>query len=218
MKKVALFEKLKNVFTEEEDIPIKKEVTHVEIPGTEDLKKEEPNKEEIPFEKKEEKFTFPVYFDDDDFSELEPPKKKPEREMYNFKTKEEIKTFRLSPVISPVYGVLEKNYNKEDVKVNRSDIRSAKTRETTLEMVRRKAYGSLEDEIETSIIEVEEIDPIDIVEEKIVKDYKPEILEDNITLAELNKNESETLEDLKIEEEDLFNLIDSMYDKEEEDV
>ncbi len=214
--KVSLFEKLKNVFTEETEVPIKKEVTHVTIPGTEEIEKAVETKVETKTEPKEEKFVFPVYFDDDDFKDYGEKKKKPEKEMYNFKKAEEAKKFKLSPIISPVYGVLEKNYNKEDVKLSRVEKKSIGTKITTLEMVRRKAYGSLEDEIETSIIEVEKEEPLNIIEEKIIEDYKPRRTEENMTLEELNKTD-ENLEDIKMEEEDLFNLIDSMYEKEEED-
>ena len=70
-------------------------------------------------------------------------------------------------------------------------------------------------------IEKEEIyiesTPQDIVEEKIIDNYKPanlEELDENMTLEELNKLDNE--EELKMNESDLFNLIDSMYEKSDE--
>ena len=74
---MGLLDKLKNMLTEEEieeKKPIKKEVYQVKIPETnieekEDIEEEikkEPIKKEEPT-KREEKFVFPVYFDDADF-------------------------------------------------------------------------------------------------------------------------------------------------------
>lgn len=234
---MGLFDKLKNVFTEEvEEEPIKKEVRQVEIKGPTEVENEV---EEV---KKEEKFVFPVYFDDKDFDELkpkEPPKKEiPKKETYGIKNKEVKveKKFIPSPVISPVYGVLDKNYNKEDVKtrkVTRTEYRSSTS--ITLDDVRKKAYGSLEDGLANSLfaddpiyiekeVEYVETTPTEMIEEKLINDYKPELIEEldqNMTLDELNKlednQESENSEEINMNESDLFNLIDSMYEKSDED-
>ena len=68
---MGFVDKLKNLFTEEEEemeeTPVKKEVIHVDIPAPVKPKEEE---KEVPVEKEEEKFKFPVYFDDKDFDEL----------------------------------------------------------------------------------------------------------------------------------------------------
>lgn len=60
--------------------------------------------------------------------------------------KEEKKSFTPSPIISPVYGVLNENYKKEDI-VTKSEHRPAQEA-LDLDSVRRKAYGTLEDELE----------------------------------------------------------------------
>lgn len=65
--------------------------------------------------------------------------------------KDEKKTFTPSPIISPVYGVLNENYKKEDI-ISKSEKRSPKEA-LDLDSVRRKAYGTLEDEIEASLID-----------------------------------------------------------------
>ena len=195
---MGLMDKIKNMFTEEEEIeeePIKKEVIQVEIPSPmskkqekveekkEEIVKEEPKVEvqkprpvEQPVQKKqEEKFIFPVYFDDDDFSTIEKKQKeekkhreevkttevrkfreeekkpiKPISESYKGKTVqvEEKKTFKPTPIISPVYGILDKNYTKEDITVKNID-QPKKT--PNVDLVRNKAYGSLEDEIVDSL-------------------------------------------------------------------
>jgi len=86
-----LMDKIKNMFTEEEEVeePIKKEVIQVEIPSplnkTEEKETMQPKQiiEEVkeekvapPEPKKEEKFIFPVYFDDDDFQTIEKKEEK----------------------------------------------------------------------------------------------------------------------------------------------
>ncbi len=112
--------------------------------------------------KREEKFVFPVYFDDKDFEKIEEKPKKVEtkkvpekREIYGAKIekKEEPKTFKPTPIISPIYGILDKNYHKDDIaskKVNYSEHRDP-SKPLSIDEVRKKAYGTLEDDIETSL-------------------------------------------------------------------
>ena len=84
---MKLFDKVKNLFTEEiEEEPIvKKEVRHVEVAPPTRVEREPIVEEE---EKKEEKF---VFFSDEDFEDLERPK----REEPIVK-KEEVKPYRSS--------------------------------------------------------------------------------------------------------------------------
>ncbi|MCI8777821.1 MAG: hypothetical protein HFI87_01520 [Bacilli bacterium] len=112
--------------------------------------------------KREEKFVFPVYFDDKDFEKIEEKTKKVEtkkmpekKEIYGAKIekKEEPKIFKPTPIISPIYGVLDKNYHKEDIsskKVTHSEYRDP-SKPLTIDDVRKKAYGTLEDDLETSL-------------------------------------------------------------------
>ena len=81
----------------------------------------------------------------------------------------EEKTFKPSPVISPVYGVLDLNYTKEDVKEKkkpeREPIFSFSSNKLDLDDVRAKAYGlndpkkdiakDIEDDIEQDDIDVD---------------------------------------------------------------
>lgn len=120
--------------------------------------------EEKPVMKREEKFVFPVYFDDKDFEKIEEkkpkvePKKQPEKKenLYGTKIekKEPAKVFKPTPIISPIYGVLDKNYNKDDIsskKVVHTEYRNP-NKPLTIDEVRQKAYGSLESDIENSLI------------------------------------------------------------------
>lgn len=72
-----------------------------------------------------------------------------------YEKKEDRTHFKPSPIISPIYGVLDKNYKKEDV-VAKKEIRltSSYARENlSVEDVRNKAYGSLSDDIANEIEE-----------------------------------------------------------------
>ncbi|MDD3187217.1 MAG: hypothetical protein PHD02_01940 [Bacilli bacterium] len=233
---MGLFDKLKNIFTEEvEDEPIKKEVRQVEIPGPVKIEENKDDVVEKKEEKKEEKFVFPVYFDDKDFEELKPKEEKkvePKKEVYNAKQREikEVKKFSLSPVISPVYGVLDKNYRADvaDKPFVRASYKSTKS--ISVEDVRKKAFGTLEEELENTFtqseptyFEKEEVyieTPIEKVEAQIVDSFvtkEEEKVDENMTLEELNKFDDDKSEDLNIKENDLFDLIDSMYEKSDSD-
>ena len=249
---MGFLDKVKNMFIEEieEDEPVKKEVIQVEIPSPKPVL-EEPSVEKVEkieqpvIEKREEKFVFPVYFDDKDFEKIEKKEEikvqpKPElksspqplREAYGIKKEEKIekKNFTPTPIISPVYGVLDKNYRKEEIKTRKkvSSYEYRGNEKVDIDDVRNKAYGTLENELEdnlfkkTSILfndEVEENDnSINLFEEprhgKV--DFEEDNLEDNITLEALNREYEEKSESSYVNElndSDLFNLIDSMYEK-----
>lgn len=195
---MGLFDKVKNLFTEEVEEEVVKKEPKKEIKKEKEIQKEirkieiaparreskvlvEEKEEEVVSEnlslKKDEKFVFPVYFSDEDFDDLEKPKevKKEEtkefRPSYNIKNeepiKEEIKTFRASPIISPVYGILDKNYSKDDITTKETkDITYYKSDRVTVDDIRNKAFGTLEEELENSFFN----DPIVLVKEELIID------------------------------------------------
>ena len=61
--------------------------------------------------------------------------------------------FKATPVISPVYGILDKNYTKEEVK-ERDEETSLKrpSKKVDFETVRKKAFGNLADEIKDNLM------------------------------------------------------------------
>ncbi len=72
-----------------------------------------------------------------------------------YEKKEEKKNFKPSPIISPIYGVLDKNYKKEEI-VTKKEVRltSSYARENlSVDDVRNKAYGTLSDDIAREIQE-----------------------------------------------------------------
>lgn len=92
--------------------------------------------------------------------------------------KEEHKVFTPSPIISPVYGVLNENYNKDDIK-DRTDEKK-RVEPLDLDTIRKKAYGTLEDEIEVSLGQTYEM-------EEPTKSVMPEYEDDDegISISDL---------------------------------
>lgn len=159
----------------------------------------------------------------------------------------ERKRFKPSPIISPVYGILNQDYKKDDIK-KREDLD-----ELNVDTVRNKAFGEKKEEVKkevkedikpkTTFYEEEETVTITIPEEKERKVKTiDELLEDTSDIvvdvdrdlkSDLDIDDFEDLdrktsidetssyeEDAKIEndtlENDLFDLIDSMYDSSED--
>lgn len=132
--------------------------------------------------------------------------------------KDEYKAFTPSPIISPVYGVLNENYKKEDI-VSKSDQKPSTTESLDLDSVRRKAYGTLEDEIVESLSSREEIE----IEEAPRDDYD-NLDDDGISINDLLIDSSEVdaieepteavFEEEK-REEDTKALLDDLVDDEE---
>lgn len=66
-------------------------------------------------------------------------------------SKEEKKIFKPTPIISPVYGILDKNYHKEDIVSRVEPKKEKESVEPTVDTIRNKAYGTLEDELENTL-------------------------------------------------------------------
>lgn len=219
---MGFLEKVKNMFTEEiEETPIKKEVMQVEIPAptpkVEEQKKPVVTESEVLV--KEEKPQAPVFFDDKDFASLErkeEKKPKPKKLEDKYKTKEEEKkVFRPTPIISPVYGVLDKNYRKDDItpKKSRPITTEYDVSHLTIDDVRRKAYGTLEDDLEVvipsddyEITEEHDIinDDVEIQSDGLVDlDYEPRFAKKDEVIENVEDNESDLFEEIESKEEPL---------------
>ncbi len=151
----------------------------------------------------------------------------------------ETKTFTPSPIISPIYGILDKNYKKEEV-ITKKEVRITSSRgKPDLDTVRNKAFGDIADELldarPKNNLSREKVLSNEKVKEKEVNVYdvnknKPSIkgvtLQDadeyyndlglayNVDYSDKqtdrnNKRNKDKLED------NLFDLIESMYDKED---
>ena len=66
-----------------------------------------------------------------------------------YEKKQEHSGFKPSPIISPIYGVLDKNYKREEIREKKEvRISSFSRDELDVDAVRRKAYGDLTDELQ----------------------------------------------------------------------
>lgn len=277
---MSFFEKVKNMFTEEvedDDVRVEqvnKEVTRVsfETPKEEEvIVKEEKEKEEEKIEEKEDiddlykdvdtNQNKPIFFDDNDFKDLnfgvkdtkkeivkeekkEIVQEKPiytrssiytretivpdEKELYGKKIEketlvEEKKIFKPTPIISPVYGILDKNYHKEDI-VTKKEVKEPEL--NPIDTIRNKAYGTLEDELENTLFgnnsilfKKNEADEVSEIDDNVLSDLTDDIskeLDELLIKKEKYVPEDEIVEPKKTrsrasydDEDDLLNFIDS---------
>lgn len=208
-------------------------------------------------------FTFPD-FNEEEFSNMTRTKPKPTTNILEYERKKKMekrydygkyervektevvekKKFKPSPIISPVYGILNEDYKPEDIK-NKNEVSGS----LDINSVRKKAFGEEVNEPKTSYYEetvtvklkedeeekkqrVKTIDELledtsdvtinvsnneEVYEPKISYDKVDEDLEDLVkdeVVEEVKKNDYEEEEDTL--ESDLFDLIDSMYDNRED--
>ena len=246
---MGLLEKIKNMFTEEvedDDVKverIKQEVTKVSIETPKVNKFVEDEKKDDFKLNVEEVHSKPVFFDDNDFKDLnlERNSKKnddvlKEQKMYKIDSEKEKKQlekpkkiFKPTPIISPVYGVLDKNYHKEDIVSKKTKETKLGAYESSIDIVRNKAYGTLEDELENTLFGTNSIlfkkdeindNEINEVDEDVLTDLTDDISKelDEILLKKdkyLEKKE-ESPSDSSIND-DLLDFIDSTLYKEGEE-
>lgn len=268
----------KEVVIKKVEIPKRNRVEEYKV-SEEEQEEIKPQKENVSknTEIKKENKTQDLIFDDEDFI-LEQPKQVPKETTYTkqetYKTrenKEVVKTesyykketpkyeytkkeetkkvFTPSPIISPIYGILDKNYRKEEVKEKKEIRLSTRPTKMDFDSVRNKAFGDLENDLfpstpvsEEKKKEKEEVKPRNInrLYDMTNKDEKPSI--EKVTLGEADeyfrdlglayntdyKDISKDISDGKIPddskkkekkeetlEDNLFDLIESMYDKED---
>ena len=228
---MGLLDKVKGILFDEEEI---------EIPEIkkDNIKKEHIEEEENPIReikipkddfsdreyKSETTFTFPIDFEDEEpvpikveekpkqprYEEYKQPVRNEKRDYSDFLNKRDTKKqFKPTPIISPVYGVLDQNYKKEDVIIKKDILRSPK--ELTLEEVRKRAFGSLEDELEQNL--TTDTKEIKIKEElKIKKETKIE------TKVEEPVDKLKTIGELIEEDNSRLDIpeIDGIFDSEVE--
>lgn len=207
----------------------------------------------------ETEFKFPEFNDDDFMTPVrEEPRFEPVKKVevkptlyQGSKRREETKKFKPSPIISPIYGLLDSNGNslKNDEK-KKEEFTVKNREEKNYDIIRKKAYGALDDEFENTISRlskktIEEAESDMEEEEKnnqevyfetdeIKEDKKSTVADkedDDMVLPTVNFKEIDITEncndketkkvslededDEDTKEQDLFNLIDTIYSGEE---
>ena len=143
----------------------------------------------------------------------------PKKEEVKFKQK-----FKPTPVISPVYGVLDKNYKKDEVREKTEDKFEMRrpSKKVDFETVRKKAFGNLSDDIRDNLMcencelykeakRISEISHDDLLYDMLVDENKNEEItiekaydnyEDYGVAYEPEKNSSKKIDDLLDTDED----------------
>ena len=180
---------------------VKKE-PKAEIPKIEEVKYKtvsfEPEEEEEPKEEEKEPkadntfderdlfrsertFNFVDFGDDEEEEEKEPPRRNVLSEQNRTNKYQEAvsapetpKVFKPTPVISPIWGVLDKDYKKDEIQTKTLGTETLSSAVTSYDNVRRKAYGTLEDELEDTINSTNAITTEDIKQEEEKKEKKKE--------------------------------------------
>lgn len=171
---MGLLGKIKDLFTDEDivDEPIKKEVIKVEIPAP--VREERVVVSDSEAIKAEEK-PAPIFFDAKDFEDISIVKEvaRPVRSSYlKAKKEEEKKVFRPSPIISPVYGVLDKNYRKDDITTkSKTDDIQREPKHLSIDDIRKKAFGTLEEDLENELFSQNTV----LFKEEFEEEIEPEI-------------------------------------------
>ena len=228
---MKFIDKLKDLFTDEEEVVETKEIELEKEEKEEEHKlptfmrnkieqeekreeirkqREEPSKEDIISDReivktRSSNFSFPMDMDDDPLprtfvntsssnyntaynnNKNVLDKEKKVSELYAKKEEPKPKKFKPTPVISPVYGVLDKNYTKDEVKVQDEDSYEIKrpSRKVDFETVRNKAFGSLTDDIRNNLCENCEL----YQEVKITKNAdKKKVIDDSNLLVDMTED------------------------------
>ena len=298
---MGVFDKIKNIFFEEEYVEVEEEVKKtkqepkkekvtvakkIDLP---EIKKERVKEEPVPSveeimeevsgqeAQQENKFKFPMTFEEDDFKQEESPaiekpkhlpKEEPKKEelskpkyiyenervpLYEGREdKKEKPAFKPTPIISPIYGILDKNYKKDEIVTKKPIVlSSSSSKKMDLDRVREKAYGDLASDI-TSSMQEEKVEDVELdndekentfydlniaspaVEKVTVGDaeeyfndlgleYNVDYKDNSIervtgrrsSKIEDNSIKTETKDDASLEN-NLFDLIESMYEDKEE--
>lgn len=268
---MGLFDKIKNLFLEEEEVEakakqeVKKPVINNQI--KDNTKAVEAKKDisdvisERDLFKSDTTFKFPVMFEEEDI--MKEKEKSNHTNVLDFektkiknKTEEkEQKIFKPTPVLSPVYGILDKDYKKNMVleeQQKKQIIKPQKENTATINVddVRKKAYGTLEDDFENTFSDNDSMfynlndNKVEEPKEKmeievsiedngldLLDELSSEIETEDITLEQAEENYrdlniSYDIDKNKIEDniqkntddnsnkDNLFDLIDSMYESE----
>lgn len=231
--------------TEEEKPPEKEEPSFPMMFDDDDFLEDSKPTEELEYKtpevyKREDRTERELYQGKKELSYIESVRKPNYSYTKSYYEEKETKGFRPSPIISPVYGVLDKNYRKEEV-VSKKEVKISGGRTNfDLDTVRNKAFGTDDEEIsdkKTREAKMEEKEEKKIYD---VNNNKPQVnrvtladadeyyndlgLAYNVDYSDASRNNNGTRaakyntknnKKEKDVDDNLFDLIDSMYNKED---
>lgn len=160
-----IYEEPKGVLPKVMRDTIKKEEETIKFdelkPSKDESKKIDNTNEDM---KVERKFSFPIDFEEEvtpsrvaNKNILKVEKEVPKKAVELYPKKETVvekPKFKPTPVISPVYGVLDKNYKKDEVREKAEENVEMKrpSKSVDFETVRKKAFGNLTDDIKDNLM------------------------------------------------------------------
>ena len=174
---------------EKTEVPKIEEVKYKPLPVEEEEQKEDVKKTENTFNERElfrseRTFNF-VDFDNEEEEEEKPVSRRNVLSEQNRGIKVENpvmdsatdtqKAFKPTPVISPIWGVLNKDYKKDDVQDSKNmTMDNLNSAITSYDSVRRKAYGTLEDDLEDTLNTMNKLTTKEVKEEAVKEEPKKE--------------------------------------------
>lgn len=266
---MSLFDKIKDFFYDDEDYdeeieenhPIAKKGKTRVVELEEDYKDKNKEISERELFKSERTFNFPMNVDDSIKTDKEDINNNVNTNKYrssytnysdirsytryNNSTKEtnkveEVKKFKPTPVISPIYGILDKNYKKEDVMIDATREFTMPSKSVDYDSVRKRAYANIYEEQKDDSSGIffnlddkksdDEDEDVKIIYNDVTFDDEEDL--ENVTIGQKQEEYEKTIEESKIDEDqvddedqilsetkeqDLFNLIDNMYNSDDED-
>ncbi len=155
------------------------------------------------------------------------------KETYNKPKREENgvdgKKFKPSPIISPIYGILDKNYKKDEIRTITDKSFNSEKKEKQIDSIRKKAYGrevkevlKKEDRVEKTDKNVNFNHETPAVSKVTIADadeyYNDLGLAYNVDYKDMSRSQTTKKKEEPKEKDDdnLFDLIDSMYNKKED--
>lgn len=129
--------------------------------------------------------------------------------------------FKPSPIISPVYGILNKNYDKDTIQdigeLNTTTLPTNKPKTLNVDDVRKKAFGQLDSEIKS----IEELNPTKVTITEIIAnpdnddDRIPDV-SDTMELKQTLTGIRENLENISGKMADIETKVDNHFETEDE--
>ena len=154
------------------------------------------------------------------------------KETYNASKRETVesgdKRFRPSPIISPIYGILDKNYKKDEIRTKTDISYNSEKKEKAIDNIRKKAYGEepkreekeeVKEKTEKKVNITKETPAVSKVTIADADEYYNDLgLAYNVDYKDMSRSQTtkKKAETKEKDDDNLFDLIDSMYNKKED--
>ena len=212
---------------EDEDLFKEEDEYNEDIPVNEEVEMEEEEEETPPVK---EKFKPPLLYQGKKDSNYIDSLKK---ETYNAPRKEvdsSDRKFRPSPIISPIYGILDKNYKKEEIRTKTDTSFNSEKKEKAIDNILKKAYveenktrekerEETREKTEKKVNITNETPAVSKVTIADADEYYNDLgLAYNVDYKDMSRSQTTKKKETPKEKDDdnLFDLIDSMYNKKED--